>query len=139
MIKQIIVNFITWILTSGVSKFFGLDKLLNSGGKGGRGGSAAGINGGKAIGGRGGRGGIGNGGDGGNSTAFGEGSFSMGEEGGEAGQKNRGGQGGRGPLHVLKENFPEKFKEISEKFGVTEDMAKRIGKGGDGENPSEKN
>ena len=138
MIQQILVNFITWILTTGVSKFFGLDKLLNSGGKGGRGGSAVGINGGKAIGGRGGRGGIGNGGEGGNSTAFGKGSFSMGGEGGEAGQQNRGGKGGHGSLHVLKEDYPEKFKEISETFGITEDMAKEIGKGGDGGDPSEK-
>lgn len=132
MLQQILANFITWILTTGVSKFFGLDKLLNPKGKGGRGGSAVGINGGKARGGNGGRGGIGSGGDGGSATAFGKDSFSQGGEGGDAGQNNRGGKGGRGPLHVLMEDHPEEFKEISEKFGITEDMAKELGKGGDG-------
>ena len=138
MIKQILTNIITWLLTTGVSKFLGLDKFANQRGMGGKGGNALGIKGGQAIGGRGGRGGIGKGGDGGGATSIGEGSFSMGGEGGEAGQKKRGGKGGRRPLHVLMEEYPEKFKEISEKFGITEDMAKRVGKGGDGGGPSKK-
>lgn len=101
-------------------------------GQGGRGGNASVAGNGTAIGGRGGGGGIsGKGGDGGNAHIDGSG-FAMGGEGGEAGQKDRGGKGGRGPLHVLMEDHPKEFKEISEKFGITEDMAKEIGKGGDG-------
>ena len=138
MIKEALSNIIVWLFTTGVSKFLGLDKFANQRGKGGKGGNALGIKGGKAIGGRGGRGGIGKGGDGGSATSIGGGSFSMGGEGGEAGQKERGAKGGRGPLHVLMEEHPEKFKEISEIFGITEDMAKKIGKGGDGGGPPKK-
>jgi len=120
---------------------FGIGKKKEvENGKGGRGGNAsvAGLNS-TAIGGKGGKGGlIGKGGDGGNARVLGNNSFAMGGQGGEAGQKNRGGSGGRGPLHVLMEDYPEKFKEISKKFGITEDMARNIGKGGDGGNPSRK-
>ena len=56
----------------------------------------------------------------------------MGGEGGEAGQIDRGGRGGRGPLQVLLEDYPEQGKEIFETFGISEEMAKKIGKGGDG-------
>ncbi|MFA5136012.1 MAG: hypothetical protein WC489_01305 [Patescibacteria group bacterium] len=133
MIKEALANIIAWLFTTGVSKFLGLDRFLNPGGKGGMGGGALSIKGGWAVGGRGGRGGIGNGGDGGKAKSIGKGSFSMGGEGGEAAQKNQGGSGGRGPLHVLMEEYPEKFKEISKKFGITKEMAKKIGKGGDGQ------
>jgi hypothetical protein len=101
---------------------------------GGRGGNASAV-GSKstAIGGKGGAGGPGgHGGDGGSAEAAGDNSFAMGGEGGEAGQANRGGKGGRGPLHALMEDHPDKFKEISDRFGVTEEMATVIGKGGDG-------
>lgn len=105
---------------------------LTSSGQGGRGGNASVLGDGTAVGGRGGGGGIGGkGGDGGDAHIAGNG-FAMGGDGGEAGQEDRGGKGGRGPLHVLMEDYPEKFKEISEEFGITEDMAKEIGKGGDG-------
>lgn len=103
-------------------------------GKGGRGGNAkaTGSNA-TAIGGKGGGAGPGGkGGDGGNGEAVGDNVFVMGGEGGEAGQKDRGGKGGRGPLHVLMEDYPEKFKDISNKFDITEEMAKTIGRGGDG-------
>lgn len=106
--------------------------------RGGRGGNAKvnDINS-TAIGGRGGSGGPrGKGGDGGNAEAIGPNSFAMGGEGGEAGQVDRGGMGGRGPLHVLMEDHPEKFKEISKTFGITEEMAKTIGRGGNGGNPT---
>jgi hypothetical protein len=36
------------------------------------------------------------------------------------------------------EDHQEKFKEISEKFGITEEVAKKIGKGGDGGVPTVK-
>jgi hypothetical protein len=110
------------------------DSVLHSSfiGQGGRGGNASVSGNGTAIGGKGGAGGPGGkGGAGGDAHVDGEG-FSMGGEGGEAGQQDRGGKGGRGPLHVLMEDYPEKFKEIAQRFGVTEDMAKKIGKGGDG-------
>jgi len=105
---------------------------------GGRGGNvkASGVKS-TAIGGKGGGGGPGGkGGDGGDAEVVGDNSFAMGGEGGESGQINRGGKGGRGPLHVLMEDYPDKFKEISENFGITEEMAKTIGKGGDGAGPS---
>lgn len=117
---------------------FGIGKKNNiNSGKSGHGGNAI-ANGSKstAIGGRGGKGGLGKGGDGGDAFAQGDGSFSIGGEGGDAARNNRGGKGGRGPLHVLMEDIPDKFKEISESFGITEDLAKKIGKGGDGGNPS---
>jgi hypothetical protein len=108
------------------------DKIrVNRGGPGGKA-SSLGKNS-VAIGGKGGRGGVGgHGGDGGSAIAVDDNSFAMGGEGGEAGGENGGGKGGRGPLHVLMEDYPEMFKEISEQFGITEDMAKKIGKGGDG-------
>jgi hypothetical protein len=104
---------------------------------GGRGGDAK-IRGkdGVAIGGKGGGAGLGGkGGDGGNSDGVGDNVFAMGGEGGEAGQEDRGGKGGRGPLHVLMEDYPEKFKEVAAQFGITEEMAKKYGKGGDGAPP----
>lgn len=110
---------------------------VSSGGRGGNA-SAIGANS-RAIGGRGGAGGRGgHGGDGGSAESAGDNSFAMGGEGGEAGQTDRGGRGGRGPLHVLMEDYPEKFKEISKTFGITEEMAKDIGKGGDGAEPVKK-
>jgi hypothetical protein len=119
--------------------FFGIgktQKVLEQ--KGGRGGDVKII--GKnnvAIGGKGGGGGPGGkGGDGGSSEATGDNIFAMGGEGGEAGQTDRGGKGGRGPLHVLMEDYPEKWKEISDKFNITEEDAKKYGKGGDGASPS---
>jgi hypothetical protein len=103
-------------------------------GKGGRGGNAkaTGLNA-TAIGGKGGGSGPGGkGGDGGSGEAVGDNVFVMGGEGGEAGQVDRGGKGGRGPLHILMEDYPERFKEISKNFGITEEMAETIGRGGDG-------
>lgn len=117
---------------------FGIGKQTTDGGRGGRGGNAKvkGANG-IAIGGRGGAGGPGgNGGDGGHANVVGDDSLAMGGEGGEAGQIDRGGRGGRGPLHVLMEDHPEKAKEIFERFGITEEEAKTIGRGGDGASPS---
>lgn len=108
---------------------------INTGG--GRGGDAktSGFNS-RAIGGKGGGGGPrGKGGDGGHAEALGDNSFAMGGEGGEAGQIDRGGKGGRGPLHALLEDHPDEAKDIFEKFGITEEMAKTIGKGGDGASP----
>lgn len=111
---------------------------MSSGGRGGNA-SVFGVNS-SAIGGKGGGGGPGGkGGDGGDAHSVGDNSFTVGGEGGEAGQIDRGGRGGRGPLHVLMEDHPEKFKEISETFGITEEMAKTIGKGGDGGGPVKNN
>ena len=102
-------------------------------GQGGRGGNAIVSGNGTAIGGKGGAAGVGgNGGDGGDALIDGDG-FAMGGEGGESGQIDRGGKGGRGPLHALMEDYPEKFKEVAKVFGVTEEMAKKFGKGGDGD------
>jgi len=105
--------------------------------KGGQGGNAkAGGSKSTAIGGKGGNGGPwGKGGDGGNAETTTDNSFVMGGEGGEAGQIDRVGKGGRGPLHVLMEDYPEKFREISDNFGITEEMAKKYGKGGNGKSP----
>lgn len=111
---------------------------INSGGRGGNA-SAIGSNS-TAIGGKGGQGGPGGkGGDGGSGEGVGDNVFVMGGEGGGAVLADRGGVGGRGPLHVLMEDHPEKFKEISETFGITEEMAKTIGKGGDGGGPVKNN
>ena len=108
---------------------------INSGGRGGNATSIGQSS--TAIAGKGGAGGPGGkGGDGGDAHAEGDHSLAMGGEGGEAGQKDRGGRGGRGPLHVLMEEHPERFKEISGTFGITEEMAKTIGKGGDGAGPA---
>lgn len=117
--------------------FHGALETHSHSGLGGKGGNASVVGSNStAIGGKGGAGGPGgNGGDGGSAEANGNNSFAMGGEGGEAGQVDRGGRGGRGPLHVLMEDHPEKFKEISETFGITEEMAKTIGKGGDGGGP----
>ena len=117
---------------------FGIGKskkvIEQNGGKGGDV-KAVGENG-VAIGGKGGGGGPGGkGGDGGSSEGIGDNIFVMGGEGGEAGQANRGGKGGRSPLHVLMKDYPDKYKEISKTFGITEEMAKKYGKGGDGANP----
>jgi hypothetical protein len=143
------MNFLNdpWIVGIGVTVIaglilyyvFGIGKpIKDDNQKGGRGGDAKvhGLNN-AAIGGKGGGGGPGgNGGDGGGAEVVGDNSFAMGGEGGEAGQIDRGGKGGRGPLHALMEDYPGKYKEISEKFGITEEMAKTIGKGGDGAGPS---
>ncbi len=118
--------------------FHGGIETHSRGGLGGKGGNASAVGSNSAaIGGNGGAGGPGgNGGDGGSAETTGDNSFAMGGEGGEAGQADRGGKGGRGPLHVLMEDHPEKFKEISETFGITEEMAKTIGRGGDGGGPT---
>ncbi len=120
-------------VSSAIEYLFGISErdMNSAGGKGGNA-IAFGLSS-TAIGGRGGGGGAyGKGGDGGNAEAYGDGVFAMGGEGGGAGQKDRGGKGGRGPLHVLMEDYPEKYKEISEAFGITEEEARTIGKGGDG-------
>lgn len=106
-----------------------------SNGSGGRGGDAkVSGNDSTAIGGKGGGGGPnGKGGDGGNVEANGDNVFAMGGEGGESGQLDRGGRGGRGPLEVLINDHPEKWKEISKNFDLSEEEAKKYGKGGDGE------
>jgi hypothetical protein len=109
-------------------------------GKGGKGGDVkVRGNNNTAIAGKGGGGGLfGKGGDGGSVEGEGDNIFAIGGEGGEAGQLGQAGKGGRGPLHVLMEDYPEKAKEIFETFGITEEMAKTIGKGGDGETPLSK-
>jgi hypothetical protein len=107
------------------------NKGVNKGGRGGNA-KATGLNA-TAIGGKGGGAGPGGkGGDGGGVEAIGDNVFVMGGEGGEAGQKDRGGKGGRGPLQVLIEDFPERWKETSKTFGLTDEDAKKYGKGGDG-------
>jgi hypothetical protein len=119
-----------------VAIYFGLkpDDKKHGGGRGGNA-KTFGFNS-TAIGGKGGGGGPrGSGGDGGHAESIGDNSFTMGGEGGEVGQLDRGGKGGRGPLHALREDYPEKAKEIFDKFGITEEMAKTIGKGGDGGGP----
>ncbi len=136
-----------WVIGVGVTVIgglilyyiFGIGKTKKVEHNGGHGGSAkaTGQNS-SAIGGKGGGGGPGGkGGHGGSAETFGDNSFAMGGEGGEAGQLDRGGKGGRGPLHALMEDYPDKAKEIFSTFGITEEMANRIGKGGDGANPSE--
>jgi hypothetical protein len=106
----------------------------SNGGKGGDA-SAVGTNS-TAIGGKGGGAGpYGKGGNGGDASVVGDNSFAMGGEGGEAGQYDRPAKGGRGPLQVLMEDFPAKWKEISKTFGLTEEDAKKYGRGGDGAYP----
>jgi len=129
----LIAAFIIFIVKKIYNHFFWKEKIDNH--RGGRGGNAVttGVNS-TAIGGKGGGGGPGGrGGDGGKAEGSGDNSFAMGGEGGEASQADRGGKGGRGPLHVLMEDHPEKAKEIFKTFGITEEMAKEIGRGGDGD------
>jgi hypothetical protein len=107
---------------------------------GGAGGSIriGGENKGTAIAGKGGSGGPGgSGGIGGAVEIDGDNTgFIMSGEGGEAGQLDRVAKGGRGPLEVIMENDPEKWKSLQKTFGLTEEMARTIGKGGDGASPT---
>lgn len=133
------VTVIGGLIISSISYMFSVRNekkiKLNNGGHGGNA-EVTGSNS-VAIGGKGGGGGPGGrGGDGGSGKATGDNIFVIGGEGGEAGQLDRGGKGGRGPLHVLMEEYPDEFKEITKTFGITEKMAKTIGKGGDGGDPS---